>query len=122
MFSILFSIFILFMTFCYWKAPEKIIETKTKYVLSFLLFSAFYWFLNGIGIIILNKLKLLNLDFYFVFSVFVFILLLYVLYLFFLSKRVTRNIRQHINFFLFFTTLLSMTVAGFLILIAYTMN
>jgi hypothetical protein len=120
MFSILFALFLLLMAFCYWKAPQKMIEKKTEYVLFFLLFGAGYLFLHGVSIKILDILGILDWNTFRLISILTFPLLCFVTYLFYPFKNINKNLRQHVIFFLFFATLLSIAIAGFFILLEFS--
>jgi hypothetical protein len=102
------------MAFCYWKAPQKIITKKAEYALFFLLFGAGYLLLLQVilaivGISDRNAFRLI--------SILVFPLLCFVAHLLYPFKNTNENLRQHVNFFLFFATLLSMAIAGFFVLL-----
>jgi hypothetical protein len=120
MFSILFSLFLILMTFCYWKAPQKIIAKKVEYVLFFLLFGAGYWFLHGVSIKILDILGILNWNILKEVSFLIFPVLLFAAHLLYPFKNVNENLRQHVNFLLFFATLLSIAITGFFILLEFS--
>jgi hypothetical protein len=120
MFSVLFALFLLLMTFCYWKAPQNIIKKKMEYVLFLLLFGAGYLFLHGVGIKTLDILGILDWNTLRLISILVFPLLLFIAHFLYPFKNVSENLRQHVNFFLFFATLLSMAIAGFFILLKFS--
>lgn len=117
---LLFSLFFLLIAFCYWKAPRAIILKKKEYVMFFLWFGAGYLFLLGVSVIILEVLEILNWWEFKLVSILPFPLLCFVTHLLFPLKNTSKNLRQHVNFFLFFTMLLSMAIAGFFILLAFS--
>lgn len=119
---ILFSLFLLLITFCYWKAPQKIIKKKMDYVLFFLLFGAIYLFLQQVSIKIWEIFGILNWNTFRLISILVFPLLCFVAHLLYPFKTTNENLRQHVNFFLFFAILLSMAIAALLILIDINMK
>jgi hypothetical protein len=104
MFSILFSIFLLFMTFCYWICPKTIIADKKEYVKFFSMFFAGYAALHGIAQLVFNIQCVAN---GYIELVFILALspILFITHLFYPFKTLKRN--QHLNFFLFFGSLLS---------------
>ncbi|MDR2119442.1 MAG: hypothetical protein LBP64_01025 [Tannerella sp.] len=51
-----------------------------------------------------------------------FMMLLFAAHLLYPFKRVNKNLRQHVNFFLFFAVLLSLAITGFMILIGLNMR
>jgi hypothetical protein len=108
------------MTFCYWKAPQKIIEKKTEYIVFFLLFGTVYSFLHGVSIKILDMLGILDWNAFRLISILVFPLLCFVAHLLYPFRNINKNLRQHVTFFLFFATLLSMAIAGFFILLEFS--
>jgi hypothetical protein len=120
MVSILFALFFLLMALCYRKAPRKIIKKKMEYVLFLLLFGAGYLFLHGVGIKILDLLGILDWNALRLISILIFPLLLFISHILYPFKNVNGNLRQHVNFFLFFATLLSMAIAGFFILLEFS--
>jgi hypothetical protein len=108
------------MAFCYWKAPQKMIGKKIEHILFFLWFGAGYSFLHGVSIKILDMLGILNWNILRLISILVFPLLCLVFHLLYPFKNVNENLRQHVNFFLLFATLLSLAIAGFFILLEFS--
>jgi hypothetical protein len=117
-FSILLSAFLLFTTICYRIAPESIIAEKKEYVKFFLSFFIFYFALDGITTLVLNRV--FNVGYYPIWigaSVFILALwpILFIFHLLYPFKEVKRN--QHLSFFLFFASLLSTCIVMFFILL-----
>lgn len=108
------------MTFCYWKAPQNIIKEKAEYVLFVLLFGAVYLIFQLVSLTVWEIFGTLDWNAFRLISILAFPLLCFVSHLLYPFKSVNKNLRQHINFFLFFATLLSMAIAGFLILLEFS--
>jgi hypothetical protein len=122
MFSVLFSLLLILMALCYWKAPQRIIAKRFEYILFFLLFGAGFCFLHGVSIKTLDMLGILDWYSLKIASFLAFPVLLFAAHLLYPFKNVNGNLRQHVNFFLFFATLLSMAIAGFFVLIEFNMK
>jgi hypothetical protein len=87
-----------------------------EYVLFFLLFGAGYLFLLGAvsKILEISGRWLTDMPNLVYFSRFAHPLLCFAAHFLYPFKNVNENLRQHVNFFLFFLSLLSIAIAGFI--------
>jgi hypothetical protein len=110
-FSIIFSLFLLFMAICYWISPKFIIAEKSEYVKFFLIFFTCYFALDGIVSLALYRLcdvpHMVPLEY----SALLLCPALFLFHLLYRFKEVKKN--QHLSFFLFFAALFSICVGLF---------
>ena len=105
------------MLVCYWICPKAIIAEKKDYVNFFLCFFICYAALHGIISLAFGMQQIENVHVHVVFILALFPIL-FIAHLLYPFKTVKRN--QHLSFFLFFAALLSMAIAGFFVLLAFS--
>jgi hypothetical protein len=114
-FSIFLAVFLGVMVGCYWICPKSIIAEKKDYVKFSLIYLAAYLALNGITTLLFHPGKWDEVNGIFILAL---IPTLFVAHLLYPFKTVQRS--QHLNFFLFFASLLCGCIAIFFTLLYFS--
>ncbi|MDR3246030.1 MAG: hypothetical protein LBT50_06310 [Prevotellaceae bacterium] len=114
-FSIFLAVFFGIMIACYWICPKSIISGKQDYVKFLLIYLAIYFALNGIVTLLFHHSKWYEINVIFILAL---IPTLFVAHLLYPFETVQRN--QHLNFFLFFASLLCGCIAIFFTLLHFS--